>query len=115
MYNDVKIGREIPGEELARILIEAAEEVGLNVTSTDNYRTEYKLGSVSEERVYTNTRIRLKGRILPIAELIIHKDSKFDWFSIGTGTNTTFPHFGFGSKKTIKKYLSAVSERLSAT
>jgi len=115
MYQIIEIGKRIAGDELERILVEAAEEVGLKATSIDEQRTEYGLGPVYKEQVYSGTTIRLRGSVFPIAEVSgIKKGEERDWFSIGTRFNTTSPYFGFGSEKQIEEYLRAVSEHLWA-
>lgn len=111
MYRTVEIGKRIKGEELEKILIEVAEKIGLKATSVDKHNTKYRLGSVHKEQVYTGTKIRLRGRFLPVAEISgIKKGEERTWFSIMNGLFA--PPYGFGSEKQIEKYLSAVSERL---
>lgn len=114
MYRTVQIGRRIGGEELERILIEAAEEVGLRAKSVDTHKTVYRLGSVHKEQVYDGTDVRLTWRVLTIAEISgIKKGEERDWFSIGTRTHIAPPYFGFGSESQIERYLSAVSQRIN--
>ena len=110
MYPSVDIGRRITGEALERILLEAAKELGLKARVKDNFRGEYKLGSVTLEERYEGTEIRLWGRVLPIATITgINKESESDWFAVSTGV---VPHLGFGSERQIKAYLSLVSAKL---
>lgn len=109
MYRIVEIGKRIKGEELEKILTKAAEEVGLRTNSVDEDSVP-----IYKEQVYARTRIRLKGKVLPIAEISgIMKGEKRSWFVIGTRFATTPPYFGFGSEKQIGRYLSAVSKRLA--
>ena len=106
---------QIKGEELERVLLEAAEEVGLKTTSIYEQQTKYSVGPFYSRKgqVYTGTTIRLRGRVLPFAEIHgIKKDEEGSGFSIGNGFNTTPPYFGFSSEKQIEKYLSVVYNHL---
>lgn len=114
MHRNVEIGKNVEGKELEEILMKVAEKIGLKAISIDEKETKYRLGSVRKEEVYTNTIIKLRGRVLPIAEISgIKRGQGRSWFSIKTGLNvTTSPYFGFGSEELIEKYLSSVSECL---
>ena len=114
MYRIVEIGRNVNGEKLERVLVETAQKMGFRAVSKDDYRTDYRLGSLHEKQTYEETRINLSGRVLPFAEIThVMKDSGNTWFSIQTGINSGFLRFSFGSKKRIEDYLSAVSEALA--
>jgi len=109
MFRVVEIGRRIEGEELEKILIESAREVGLNAKGYDRYETDYVLGSVHEKRGYRETEVRIKGRLVPFATLRnIHKGMSENFFIIQTGV----PNFSFASRKRIQRYLEAVSKRV---
>ena len=116
MYRNVNIGRDIDGNELEKVLIKSAEEIGLKAVSKDKSRIEYNLGSIQEQEVYTGTTIRLNKGIIPFAEITrINKKEGRGWlnssFSIWNGI-FCFP-YGFGTKKQIERYLSKVSENLN--
>nr|MBI4156641.1 hypothetical protein [Candidatus Woesearchaeota archaeon] len=103
MYITKYIGKSLPGEELEKILIKAAEEVGLKATPINRYSTEYG------EQVYLSTTIRLSRKILPFAEISgIKRGRERLWFEVKTGFDAFIPYFGFGSKKQVEGYLNVV-------
>ncbi len=112
MYRHVEIGKEIEGEKLEKILVEAAEEMGLKAKAIDEHRTEYTFNTRGEEEVYRETKINLKGRFFPFAE-ITGIDKKCPFCNRGFAI-WTFPDYGWGfaSKKQIENYLSKVFEKL---
>lgn len=58
---NVDIGITIEAEKLEDILLKAATNLGLDVNSVNNYITQYKLGSVKEEKVLKSKDIIIKG------------------------------------------------------
>ncbi len=112
MYRTVQIGRRIGGEELERILIEAAGEVGLRANSVDETTTRYRLGSVHKEEVYDETVVTLTRGVLPFAKIKgIQKGEERGSFGIMNGIYVL--PYGFSTEKQIERYLSAVSQRIN--
>ena len=101
----VDIGRIVEYKELETALIKAAEDVGWKARVTDEFRTDYKLGSVSEIRKYDGTLVCLRGKIFKALTVSIYNKNLTDSFYIRNLS-------GFASNKNIKKYLSAVSDNL---
>jgi len=119
MYRTVEgFGRRIEGEELQRMLVEAAEELGLTARVVDKYQPTYKFesGGVRAREVYERTNIRLRGRFFPVAEITgIKRGESSGWFAIATRFCCVPPYFGFGSKKLIDRYLNAFYKRFNAS
>ncbi len=108
MFRVVNLGKLVSGEKLERILVEAAADVGLRAASVDQFKTEYTLGSVHKNLVYGGTEIRLRGRFLPVAQVLnVKRGSTDDKFYMTFGLP-----FSFSSEETIEKYLAAVSKRI---
>jgi len=119
MYRAVNIGSEVRGEQLEAALISAAKELGLKTVSRDDYNKQYRFGSgpdgswSHQETVYVGTRVRLKGRIFPIAEIRgIRRGQTRDCFLVSTWLNSTPPFFCVGSEAQIERYLKVVSRNL---
>ncbi len=123
MYRNVDLGHFVDGGKLERILIEAAQDVGLTAISRDYHKKEYKIedyrGAVSEEQVYQETTISLRRGIFPIIEISsLNREISKSEFKIHTGLVTILSPNGplykicFGSRKLVEGYLTAVSQRL---
>ena len=108
MFRHVNIDKTIAGEELERILKEAAVEIGLRATSVDRQSVRYRLGSMHKEEVYEGTEIRLRGRFFPVIDISgIKRGRGQNCFFVKTGMSAT--PYGFGSEKLVERYLKAVS------
>jgi len=103
----VRIGKTVDYKTLEKALVDAAEEVGWKVKLRDEFRRDYKLGSVKEVKSYESTCFLLRGKLLPAMRAYVYGKFPIDTFYIWMG----FP-CGFTSKKKIEQYLDNVSKNL---
>lgn len=112
MHRLVNLNKRISGEELEKILKEAAEEMGWTAKTHDEHSPEYTLGSLSKDDVYKETYVSFHGRFLPQAMASeIFKGKSRDYFWINTGLMGT-PLVGFASETDIEKFLNYVDDRV---
>lgn len=122
MYKSVGLGHRINCGELEKILLKAAQDVGLTAIPKDYHSEEYKIrddGTVYEGQVYQGTTISLRKGILPMIGIdFFNRDTAGFFFGIRTGlTVLVTPNTGelkiyFGSRRLVQEYLKAVSQRL---
>lgn len=103
----VDIGKTVNYKALETALIKAAEEMGWKAQVQDEFRKNYRLGSVQETQDYDGTQVFLTGRLFSAMQVRVHDKEPRDYFYVWTG----FPH-GFASNRRVKEYLSAVSRNL---
>jgi len=80
MYRQVNISKRINGQELERVLLASAQDVGLKATSVDNYREIYNLNPVEKNKKYIDTTITLKKRLFSFISININKHCDDNWF-----------------------------------
>ncbi len=105
LFQTVKLSKDLSGDDLEKILIKAAEELGLRAVSKDEFGDRCTLGD-KLERDYYGTVIKLKRSIFPVGSIIFDKIYNKNTFYISTGVST----LEFGSRKLIEKYLRKVME-----
>jgi hypothetical protein len=98
----VNIRKEIDGNKLEGILIQAAADVALIAESHDEYGTEYSLSPVIKQQVYHGSEISLKKGPVELATISFNKDKCWNFFWI-------FPET---EESVIEDYLNAVSKRI---
>jgi len=99
----VHLQKEVSGKTLEQACIDAAEKLGYNTESQDDFIDEYKLGSISKHKKYKETIIRIGDFVSPLLVKEINKNSIQDSFYISPGS---------APENIVQKYLSAVSEYL---
>lgn len=107
----VEIGREIDYDELEAALVGAAADVGWKAKIKDVYCGGYSLesGEGKNTREYDRTNIKLMGAFLPALSVEINKNRNWtDHFYANS-----VPPFGVALPFEIRRYLTAVSNRLN--
>lgn len=106
---DVKLGKRIDQEQLEDILIKAGKDMGWRVKPIDDYQTNFKLGSVSEEKVVTGRHLNFRGAIFPIMKIYLRDvfgDTPRDRITLYTE-----PAYGVTLlKREVKKFLEHLSK-----
>lgn len=103
----VDLPRSLPGEALEEACIQAAEEIGYEAKSKDNFKIGYSLNPlnpIQEHSHYEGTNISV-GNLLEVYG--INKEKWQDIFFVWTGGS-----HGTASDKEVKDYLSIVSKHL---
>jgi hypothetical protein len=107
-FEIVNLNQKVDREDLKSALEKAAEKVGLTARSVERTRREYELGSVRTVDKPAGTDFYLRGIIFPAMRVALSslQDVNLIYIHVGLGNG------GFASKKTIERYLQAVSEEL---
>ena len=108
----VRLGKNIEGVELEKILMASAGEMGLLAQSKDAYEEEYSLnsqGNFIKQRRYSQTNIEVRTRSegnkkdIQVLLLIINKYK----------LQESFTAFNFTSDSVFEDYLRVVSKKMS--
>lgn len=98
----VKINEFVEYERLEAAVLKAAEEMRLKGKPKDNFKREYRLGSVSEKELYEDTTINLKRMgVVPKLTVTLYKGERRNYFWIRS-------HLISG--KNVLKFLDLVSD-----
>ena len=102
----VDLGKSFNGQELEKILLDAAKEIGINAKSSDKYNEIVRLNPVrKEETDYDHTNIRLQG--VGYADINIDKHSTLKSSKILLDQHCL--------DEEMYRYLGAVYKRISKT
>ena len=103
----VSIGKTVDYQTLETALVKAAEEMGWKARVQDEFRKNYRLGSVQEVQDYDDTQVFLRGRLFPAMRVTVDSKEPTDRFYVSTGFM-----YGVASEGRVQEYLSAVSRNL---
>ena len=100
---EVNLGKGVRGEELEKLLLNAAKDIGMGAKSTDSYNEIVRLNPVRKEQTkYNHTNIRLEG--------VGYADISIDKYSQHTETIVVCQHC---LDEEMNKYLDALSKQLN--
>jgi len=107
----VYLRRKLDSDTLERALTKSAEDVGLKIKIKEDFNKNYELNPVEEIKKYNGTDIKLKRGLIPMMNIFFDRGVIIynHYFLVKTGF-----YDGFARKKTVKKYLQALSENLDA-
>jgi len=107
-YYKVKLNEPVPPEEMERILVEAAREMGYRTKVYDRTMAHYEIAPVERVEEYAGTRVKLSRFIFPVLEV------EFDKRDLVDSLYVEYTGIGFGGRGTVERYISAVSEKLES-